>query len=80
MRRTTMVEKEFDKNSKSHDNLRSKVSELSREVTSRLSEVGKNIAELNDLKMCIEDIRELKEGISEIKSMLSGNLHPKQDV
>ena len=75
-----MVEKEFDKNSKSHDNLRGKVTELSREVDSRLSEFGKSIAELNDLKMCIEDIRELKQGITEIKSLLNANLIPKQDL
>ena len=75
-----MVEKEFDKNSKSHDNLRGKVTELSREVNSRLSEFGKNIADLNDLRMYFEDIRELKEGISEIKIMLSANLNSKADL
>ena len=75
-----MVEKEFDKNSKSHDNLRGKVTELSREVNSRLSEFGKSIADLNDLKMYFEDIRELKEGISEIKIMLSANLNSKADL
>ena len=70
-RKGTLFEQEFEKNSKSHDNLRSKVSELSREVNTRLIEFGQSLKEMRDLKEdSIKDIDELKESIKEIKMLL----------
>ncbi|KAI6653450.1 hypothetical protein LOD99_3669 [Oopsacas minuta] len=75
IRRGTEIDQEFDKNSKSHDNLRSKVTELSREVNSRLVEFEKSIDSMNNSKECLNQINELKGGLLEIKEMLKLKLN-----
>ena len=69
-RKGMLIEQEFEKNSKSHSNLRGNVSELSREVNIRLAEFGESLNELKKMKDSIENIKELKESINQIKILL----------
>ena len=69
-KKSALMEQEFEKNSKSHANLRSKVSELSREVNTRLVEFGKSLNEMKELKDSINSIKDLNESINEIKVLL----------